>query len=223
MDPLSQGGGAGYHPFMRSALVLALLAGSAFAQSDQPGVFDYYLLALSWSPEYCAGPSGARDSVQCGQGRRFGFIVHGLWPQYERGYPSDCQTAGPVPDRLVQSMLPLMPSPKLIQHEWRKHGTCSGLDVNGYFQRVTHAFAAVKIPDDFRGPIRNIEVAPKTIKQKFAAANPAFPAQALRIQCSGRYLSEVRVCLTKDLKGRPCGNDVRDTCRAASVIMRPVR
>jgi ribonuclease T2 len=208
---------------MRALILVAFALLSLVAAPNDPGVFDYYLLALSWSPEYCAGPSGGRDPVQCGEGRRFGFIVHGLWPQFERGYPADCQSTAPVPDSLVQAMLPLMPSPRLIQHEWRKHGTCSGMDVQGYFRFVQKAFASVRMPDDFRGPIRNIEVAPSTIRSKFASANPAFPANAFRIQCSGRYLSEVRVCLSKDLKPRPCSRDVRDTCRAETVVMRPLR
>lgn len=190
---------------------------------DRPGVFDYYLLSLSWSPEYCAGPSGGRDPGQCGEGRRFGFVVHGLWPQYERGYPSSCGSASPVPDSLVKMMLPLMPSPKLIQHEWEKHGVCSGLDVNAYFRQIQNAFAGVKIPDDYRGPLKNIEVAPADVKANFAKANPSYPAAAFRIQCSGRFLSEMRVCLTRDLKGRACGTDVRDSCRDATIILRPVR
>ena len=192
-------------------------------RADRAGVFDYYVLSLSWSPEYCSGPSGSRDTVQCGEGRRFGFVVHGLWPQYERGYPSSCGTAPSVPDSLVKTMLPLMPSAKLIQHEWEKHGTCSGLKVNDYFQQVQKAFAAVKIPDDFRGPLKNIEVSPADIKRKFAAANPSMPAEAFRVVCSGRFLSETRVCYSRDLKGRACGADLRDTCRESTVIMRPVR
>ena len=193
------------------------------SSSDKPGVFDYYLLSLSWSPEYCAGPSGGHDNGQCGEGRRFGFVVHGLWPQYERGYPESCGSAKPVPQSLVNTMLPLMPSPKLIQHEWEKHGVCSGLDVSAYFRQIQNAFAGVKIPEDYRGPLKNIEVAPADVKAKFGKANPSYPATAFRIQCSGRYLSEMRVCLTKDLKGRACGSDIRDTCRDATVILRPVR
>lgn len=204
-------------------LTLAAFALSASAQS-RPGEFDYYLLSLSWSPEYCAGPGGARDRIQCGEGRRYGFVVHGLWPQYERGYPQSCDpSARPVPESLVTSMLPLMPSAKLIQHEWERHGTCSGAGVNDYFRTIQRAFAAVKIPDDFRGPVRDIEVRPAEVKEKFARANPSFPPAAFRIQCGGRYLSEMRVCMTKDLKGRACSSDVRDNCRAPSIIMRPVR
>jgi ribonuclease T2 len=120
-------------------------------------------------------------------------------------------------------MLPLMPSPRLIQHEWETHGACSGLDVNAYFEEIQKAFATIRVPDDFKSPASQIEVAPSDIKAKFAKANPSFPTETVRVQCSGRYLSEVRVCLTKDLKARACSTDVRDSCRDDSVVMRPLR
>ena len=210
--------------------MLLMLAPGAGARSRKKkpaagtaGEFDYYLLTLSWSPEYCAGPNGARDQGQCGTERRFGFVVHGLWPQYEHGFPQGCGTADPVPQSLVNTMLPLMPSPRLIEHEWRTHGTCSGLDANAYFQKIQRAFAAVRIPDDFKSPVKQIEVSPADVTAKFARANSSFPPDAFRVQCGGRYLSEMRVCLTKDLAGRACSTDVRDTCRDDTVIMRPLR
>ncbi len=190
---------------------------------NRPGVFDYYVLSLSWSPEYCAGPSGSHDTGQCGEGRRFGFVVHGLWPQFERGYPQSCKSGSNVPQSLVDSMLPLMPSPTLIEHEWDKHGTCSGLSVSKYFQLIQRAFAAVQIPDEFKGPVTDIEIPPAEGKARFVRSNPSFPADSFKIQCSGRYLSEMRVCMTKDLKGRACSADIGETCRATSIIVRPVR
>jgi ribonuclease T2 len=228
-----------YYPRMRRSLLILLaltlvilLAPDAAARSRRKksanrtgvaGKFDYYVLTLSWSPEYCAGPNGARDPIQCGTERRFGFVVHGLWPQYEHGYPQNCGKADPVPSNIVNAMLPLMPSPRLIEHEWQTHGTCSGLDVNAYFQTIQKAFASVQIPDDFKSPLQQVEIPPADIKAKFAAANPSLPEQALRIQCGGRYLSETRICMTRDLKERDCPSDIRDTCRDATVIMRPVR
>ena len=116
-----------------------------------------------------------------------------------------------------------MPSPQLIQHEWQTHGTCSGLDVNAYFQQIQKAFATVKIPDDFKSPLQQIQIAPADVKAKFAQANSPFPAGAFTVQCSGQYLSEVRACLTKDLQGRACGADARDTCPGDTVVLRPLR
>jgi ribonuclease T2 len=185
--------------------------------------FDYYLLSLSWSPEYCSGPGGPRDKLQCGEGRRFGFVVHGLWPQAAGGNPQNCGPASKVPESIVNAMLPLMPSPGLIQHEWATHGTCSGLEVEPYFQEVQRAFASVTVPDDFKQPQAQVQVKPQEVKAKFAQANSSFPAEAFRLRCTGRYLSEVRVCLTTDLKGRGCEADVRENCSADSVILRPVR
>jgi len=100
------------------------------------GRFDYYVLSLSWSPQHCAQTRPAANDPQCAVPRRFGFVAHGLWPQYERGYPSSCAT-GAAPDAaLVDGMLDIMPSPTLVRHEWAKHGSCSGLDPAGYFALI---------------------------------------------------------------------------------------
>src|SRR5262245_38022754 len=121
------------------ALVLLALAGAgaAVAQRGEPGVFDYYVLSLSWSPTYCADSGDRRSDPQCEARRErpYAFVLHGLWPQYERGWPQECRSAdgswvpGPVADR----MLDIMPSKRLIFYEYRKHGTCSGLSVDAYF------------------------------------------------------------------------------------------
>jgi ribonuclease T2 len=182
--------------------------------------FDYYVLSLSWSPEYCSGRPG--DNSQCGEGRRFGFVVHGLWPQYERGFPQNCGSSQ-VPRETIQRMLPLMPSPRLIQHEWDAHGTCSGLSQSNYFGKVEKARALVSIPEAYRQPLAHVEVRASDVKSKFAAANPRLGERAIRVVCKGRYLSEVRVCMTKDLDGRACSPSVRDTCPGGTVVMRPVR
>ncbi len=190
---------------------------------NAPGQFDYYVLSLSWSPEHCAGPAGARDRFQCAGERKYGFIVHGLWPQFEKGWPESC-TTDPPPDRAtVDQTLPIMPSPGLIRHEWSKHGTCSGLSSRDYFARIRSTFSALKIPPDYQQPLKQLTVKPIDIKRKFVAANPGHTEQSVRVQCSGgRFLSEVRVCLDKDMKPRPCARDVGD-CRSQSIIMQPVR
>jgi ribonuclease T2 len=140
------------------------------AGGNRAGEFDYYLMSLSWSPQYCSGPGGERDSGQCGEGRRFGFAVHGLWPQFEQGYPEACGEAAPVPSPIVNAMLALMPSPRLIEHEWETHGTCSGLDVNAYCDEIRKAFATVRVPEDFKQPQREAMVAPGEVKSRFARA-----------------------------------------------------
>jgi ribonuclease T2 len=209
-----------------AACAVVMWAAHAFPETrrrtGKPGVFDYYVLALSWSPQFCAGPNGASEPGQCSGGRRFGFVVHGLWPQYERGYPENCAPAPPLDKSLVQHMLPLMPSPQLIAHEWRAHGTCSGLNAPAYFGQVEKARGVVAIPKDFETPAKQVMIMTSAVKTEFERANPSMPADAFRIACSGRYLSEVRVCLTKDLRGRACSTDLRDSCHG-EIIMRPLR
>ncbi len=210
---------------LRSALLLLAASSSLFAQGrNVPGQFDYYVLSLSWSPEHCAGPQGSRDRFQCGGERKFGFIVHGLWPQFERGWPESCGT-GPGPDRAtIDEMMPIMPSPGLMRHEWQKHGTCSGLTPKQYFNRIRDTYRAIKVPPDYQQPPRQITVKPTDIEAKFVAANPGMTPQSIGIVCTGngRFLQEVRICLDKNMKPRPCSADVRD-CRSPQVIMQPVK
>jgi ribonuclease T2 len=214
----------------RALCLLVVVCLAAFAASKkkvhphgEPGQFDYYLLSLSWSPQHCSTPAGARDSLQCGDGRTFGFVVHGLWPQFERGFPSDCEETDPVRSGIVRQMLRLMPAEQLIQHEWATHGTCSGLDQPAYFKKIEQAYANVKIPLDYSGPLKQIEVSSHDIHKEFNNANPTFPEDSIKVLCTGRFLSEVRICYTKDLKPRACSAEVRDTCKVDPIIMRPVR
>ena len=123
-------------------------------RQNAPGEFDFYVLSLSWSPSFCEaaserGNSGRSQQAQCG-GRPFSFVVHGLWPQYERGFPEYCQRPSPrLARNIMTSMLDLMPAPGLIFNEWDKHGTCSGLGERAYFETIRKARAAVKIPEQF--------------------------------------------------------------------------
>src|SRR5262245_10454875 len=135
------------------AIAILLATSVAAAQSDrrqnQPGQFDFYVLALSWSPSFCEASAerGREQKEQCGP-RPFSFVVHGLWPQYERGSPEFCQQPAPRLDRnIVSSMLDLMPAPRLIFHEWDKHGTCSGLNARAFFETIRKARALIKIPE----------------------------------------------------------------------------
>ncbi|MCB1968558.1 MAG: ribonuclease, partial [Candidatus Accumulibacter sp.] len=52
--------------------------------------FDFYVLALSWSPAYCLIEGDRANKQQCAEERDLGFVVHGLWPQFESGYPEFC-------------------------------------------------------------------------------------------------------------------------------------
>lgn len=213
---------------MRLLFVAALLLPSiCFAQRNEPrgnpGEFDYYILSLSWSPEYCAGPAGARDSVQCGQ-RPYAFVLHGLWPQYERGgFPQFCREAERVPSGVVNHLLEMMPSPRLISHEWDKHGTCTNDTVRGYFAKAERAYRSVRIPGPYVRPGEYLTTTVEAIRREFVAANAGLRPGGLALLCNGRNLTEIRICLDKNLKPRVCGRRVEDECRSAQVVLRPVR
>ena len=213
----------------RLFLVVCLTACVAMGQRrDEPrgkaGEFDYYLLSMSWSPQYCSSPAGERDTTQCGGGRRYAFILHGLWPQYERGWPQFCATGQTLSNALVERMMDIMPSRRLVRHEWEKHGVCTGLGAAEYFGKARAAFAGVRVPAGFQSPKSARTVAPAQIRDEVAAANPGLRKEAVLVTCAGRFLSEVRVCLGKDMKGRACPADVtRQACRVSEVIVAPVR
>jgi ribonuclease T2 len=181
------------------------------------------VLSLSWSPQYCAEAENGREQLQCGSQRRFAFVLHGLWPQNERGFPADCAPDSQIPKRLVDSMLDIMPSPSLVRYEWRKHGTCSGQSAADYFATARRAFDSIAIPPGYRSTPQTVYVAPRQLEADFLAANPTLHGADLVVQCNGRYLREVRICLDRDLKPRSCGRDVRDRCHGKELIVRPVR
>ena len=210
--------------------VTLILGIAAFAQErrqGEPGQFDYYILALSWSPSYCEARQGrARNRSQERQcdGRPFSFVVHGLWPQYDRGFPSYCQVPPPRLDRnIVGSMLDLMPSPRLIFHEWDQHGTCSGLSPRAYFDGVRKARAAVKIPPEYVELERSISVTPGEVTEAFLKANPGLSPRAVSVFCDRTWLTEVRICLGKDLSFRDCTETRRHSCRLDRARMPAVR
>ena len=210
------------------AVILVLLVGPGSAQDrrqNQAGQFDFYVLALSWSPSFCevAAARGKAPKEQCGA-RPFSFVVHGLWPQYEKGFPEFCQNPSPRLDRnIVSSMLDLMPAPRLIFHEWDKHGTCSGLNPRAYFDAVRKARAQVKIPEPYIELTRPMTVSPDAVEEAFVKANPGLTRQAVAVTCGGRRLSEVRICMSKDFKFRDCPEIDRRACRQKELVMPPVR
>ena len=206
------------------------LAGTASAQDrrqNAPGEFDFYVLSLSWSPSFCEEASergsGGRSQVQCG-GRPFSFVVHGLWPQYEHGFPNYCQRPSPRLDRnIMSSMLDLMPAPGLIFNEWDKHGTCSGLSARAYFETIRKARSAVKIPEEYLELSAPKTVAPAEIEDAFIKVNPGLSTSAIAVTCDKTRLGEVRICMSKDLQFRTCEEIDRRACRRDQVVMPPMR
>lgn len=219
----------------RFAVLVVGLSGlmlPAQAQTDrrqsEPGAFDFYVLALSWSPSFCEaaserGNTSRNQQAQCA-GRPFSFVVHGLWPQYERGFPDYCQRPAPRLDRnIMTSMLDLMPAPGLIFNEWDKHGTCSGLAPRAYFETVRKARAAVKIPANYLELKEAAMVAPDAVEDAFIKANPGLSSTAIAVICDRTRLSEVRICMNKELQFRACEEIDRRACRRDKVAMPPLR
>jgi ribonuclease T2 len=184
-------------------------------QGSQPGVFDYYLFTLSWSPEFCHSHA---DKPECQSGHH-GFVVHGLWPQFVDGYPENCSRKPGLAD--PSSMSDLMPDPGLVDHEWTTHGTCSGLDPGHYFEQIRQAFASIKIPARLAAPAHPFSMTPEEIKQEFLQSNSSLKMEDLTVSCGNNYLTAVSVCMTKSLEPAPC-QGLRD-CRANTIRVTPVR
>ncbi len=198
----------------------------------EPGKFDYYVMSLSWSPSYCAGQASGGNDPQCnGRGNRpYAFVLHGVWPQFEKGWPQDCQTAdrGFVPRPVATRMLDIMPSEKLVFHEYRKHGTCSGLGVDGFFDMSRSLYNKVKIPQRYQAITdpRTFVSTPELIAD-FVAANPGMKSDGIAIDCGGPgpRLREVRICFDKGGNFRSCGRNENQSrmCASQRVYVPPVR
>jgi ribonuclease T2 len=187
------------------------------------GQFDFYVLALSWSPGFCE-ISGSRHQ-QCDAGSGLGFVVHGLWPQNEQGYPSFCEPSGRfVPRAAMDGAKGLFPDDNLARYQWRKHGSCSGESPSGYFQAVQRARERVRIPDGFRGLSSGAKVLPPEIERAFINANPGLRPDMISVSCGRRIFQEVRICLDRDLRNfRQCPEVDRDGCRAGEIVIPAVR
>ncbi len=191
--------------------LLVLGAGAGQAKDDSPGTFDFYVLALSWSPTYCLGERAS--PAQCRTATPRGFVVHGLWPQYARGFPDFCQSPAPyVPDEVISGITDLMPSKGLVLHEWRRHGTCSGLSPAAYFGAVRNASSHVKLPEALIAPAATLHMTPQDVENAFRAANPGLEGDMIAVSCANGRLKEVRVCLTRDFAFTSCPEVDRRAC-----------
>lgn len=208
------------------ACVLIIAATAAEAQRrNMPGDFDFYVLALSWTPSYCEAEGDRRSGdEQCRRGRPYSFVVHGLWPQYENGFPRSCvQPAPRIENRLINSVLDLMPARGLVIHQWRTHGTCAGITPESYFETMRRARERVVIPERFRRLDKYTLVTPSEVEDAFLAANPALKPDMIAVTCDSRRLREVRICMKEDLSFRACDEIDRGACRNPRIVMPPVR
>lgn len=207
-----------------AAVLAVLLAGTAGAEGERAGAFDYYVMALSWSPNWCAREGDARGSDQCDPRHDHGWILHGLWPQYEEGWPSFCRTDQRDPTRReTAAMADIMGTSGLAWYQWQKHGRCSGLSAADYFAAARAAYDGVVRPPAFRRFGETIRLPAQVVEDAFAEANPGLTDDRMEITCAGEMIAEVRICLTRDLQPRDCGLDVRRDCTARRAVMEPVR
>ncbi|PLL14330.1 ribonuclease T [Tabrizicola sp. TH137] len=206
-----------------AALMALALAGVARAEGERAGYFDYYVMALSWSANWCAREGDARNDPQCDAGRGVDFVLHGLWPQYEEGWPSFCRTAERDPPRsLTAAQADLFGGAGAAFYQWKKHGRCSGLSAAGFYDLARQARARVAVPEVFRGLARDIRLEADVVEEAFLEANPTLAPDGVVVTCRDGLVQELRICLTSGLEFRTCGEDVGRVCRGV-VGMEAVR
>jgi ribonuclease T2 len=216
-----------------SVVTCLTLAASLPAQAgygDRPGDFDYYALVLSWSPSFCLSGDGAHSNdPQCSTSRPYAFVVHGLWPQFNKGWPSNCDTGrgdSSVPQNVVRSILDVVPTEKLIQHEWATHGTCSGLPMTGYFDLARRLYKSITIPSKYVNLASPLRVPVDTLRNDLLGANPQLRSDMIAVDCEKNgNLREIHICYSASGTPAACGrNEIQaKMCRTDLVSLPPVR
>jgi ribonuclease T2 len=208
---------------LRLISLLCALALPAKAQ-DVSGEFDYYVLSLSWSQNWCALEGGLRNSPQCDADADFGWVLHGLWPQFETGWPADCRHTFRNPSRAeTTAMADIMGTSGLAWYQWNKHGSCSGLSPDDYFALARLAFERITRPAVFRRLEYPITLPASLVEEAFIRDNPFLSPDEITITCSASRIQEARICLTRDLEPRRCGSDVIRDCSLDDALFDPVR
>jgi ribonuclease T2 len=205
--------------------VAGLIASSmAWAKGERSGLFDYYVMSLSWSPTWCALEGDARQSPQCDSDADFGWVLHGLWPQYHRGWPSYCPTVERNPSRsMTNDMADIMGTSGLAWHQWNKHGVCSGLSAQNYYDLSRKAYGTVVRPEVFRRLEKSVKLPASVVEEAFLKANPQLEPDMITITCKDGRIQEARICLSKTLDPVPCGRDVVRDCTATDALFDPIR
>lgn len=211
---------------MRKLLLVAALAlaSPAHAQGEKAGDFEYYVLALSWSANWCAREGDDRRDPQCDAGRGLTWVVHGLWPQYRTGWPSYCRTVQRDPTRgETAAMADLFGGAGAAFYQWKKHGRCAGLPAADYYAKTRAAYGRVTLPSVFAGLRKDVKLPASVVEGAFLEANPGLQRDQITITCADGMIQEARICLTKDLTPRRCGDDTLRDCRLKDAVMEAVR
>ncbi len=206
---------------MRWVMLWLLTALPALAEGEKAGEFDYYVLSLSWSPNWCQLEGKARQSEQCEEDH--GWILHGLWPQFHRGYPSYCRTIERAPSRgMTADMADIMGTSGLAWHQWKKHGTCTGLNATDYYALSREAYGRITRPAVFRKLDQSVKLPARVVEQAFLKDNPQIEPDGLTVTCRDGHIQEARICLSRDLAPVPCGQDVVRDCTLTDAFFHPV-
>lgn len=209
----------------RLLLATALVLSSpAHAEGERAGDFDYYVLALSWSANWCAEEGDERNDPQCEAGRGVAWVVHGLWPQRETGWPSYCRTVESDPSRgETAAMADVFGGAGQAFYQWKKHGRCAGLSAADYYDTARHAFGSITLPPVFKALRKDVRLPASVVEEAFLEANPGMTRDQITITCSDGRIQEARICLTRDLAPRRCGDDAIRDCRMKDAVMEAVR
>lgn len=207
---------------MLRLIALLILTALPARADDVSGEFDYYVLSLSWSPSWCALEGDARGSPQCDAD--FGWVLHGLWPQYENGWPANCRHTHRNPSRsMTRAMADIMGTSGLAWHQWNKHGSCSGLSPRAYYDLSREAYSRITRPSVFRRLEDPVTLPASVVEQAFLRDNPQLSRDQITITCRSGRIQEARICLTRDLEPRRCGADVIRDCTLDDALFDPVR
>lgn len=210
--------------FISLVLLSTFSAGTLWAEGEKAGEFDYYVLALSWSPNWCALEGDAKNSEQCDTDRDLGWVMHGFWPQFHRGWPSYCKPAPrPASHAMTAEMADIMGTSGSAWYQWKKHGVCAGLPARKYFETARAAYNSITRPAVLRKLDKQITLPASLVEEAFLKDNPQLEADMVTVTCRSNRIQEVRVCLSKDLSPVPCGRDVIKDCTAKSAVFDPVR
>jgi ribonuclease T2 len=208
------------------ALIAALSVSAypASSKDEKAGEYDYFVLSLSWSPNWCAIEGDAKNSPQCAQDSGNGWIMHGLWPQFHRGFPSYCRTVERAPSRgMTSAMADIMGTSGLAWHQWKKHGVCTGLSAADYYALSRRAYGLVERPAIFRKLGRSVKLPASVVEEAFLKANPTMEPDGITITCRDGHIQEARICLSRNLNPVPCGQDVVRDCRMKDAVFDPLR
>ncbi|MBN2630178.1 MAG: ribonuclease T2 [Rhodobacteraceae bacterium] len=207
-----------------AAVALALAAGTARAEGERAGDFDYYVMALSWSAAWCELEGDDRRDPQCDAGRGTTFVLHGLWPQYEDGWPGYCRTRERDPSRAdTAAMADVFGGAGSAFYQWKKHGRCAGLSARDYYALARKAFRSVTIPPVFAKIDKDLKVPAEVIEGAFIESNPGLKPDQVTVTCASGLIQDVRLCLTPDLQPRRCGADVIRDCTLKDAVLEAVR